>query len=147
MEPDTKISKLIALKRFEQPPEGYEIRFLYEFHRRQRARLLRRPWYLKSWDNLLGLWPTFEVPRFAYGALAAMALAGAVWVYRAPGAAPEAGGAAVARTEITAIPDFSLEPRRPVTIGNTLPVSTRADVSQHYVLQPRPASNELPLSF
>ena len=32
--------KVIKLKRYEQPPEGYYEDFLREFHRRQRAELL-----------------------------------------------------------------------------------------------------------
>jgi len=37
------IGKLLRLKRHEQPPPGYFDNFLHEFHRRQRAELLRQP--------------------------------------------------------------------------------------------------------
>jgi hypothetical protein len=37
------IATLLRLKRHEQPPPGYFEDFLHEFHRRQRAELLRQP--------------------------------------------------------------------------------------------------------
>ena len=40
---DNEISKLLRLKRYEQPPAHYFDSFLHEFHRRQRDQLLRQP--------------------------------------------------------------------------------------------------------
>src|SRR5213082_2706779 len=40
---DNEITKLLRLKRYEQPPTGYFENFLHEFHRRQRDELLRQP--------------------------------------------------------------------------------------------------------
>ena len=40
---DNEITKLLRLKRYEQPVPGYFENFLHEFHRRQRDELLRQP--------------------------------------------------------------------------------------------------------
>src|SRR4030095_14961553 len=40
---DNEISRLLRLKRYEQPPPAYFENFLHEFHRRQRDELLRPP--------------------------------------------------------------------------------------------------------
>src|ERR1043165_7863987 len=40
---DNEITKLLRLKRYEQPPPGYFENFLHQFHCRQRDELLRQP--------------------------------------------------------------------------------------------------------
>lgn len=140
---DPDISKLLSLKRYEQPPPGYHEDFLHEFRRRQRAELLRRPIWEIAWDRINSFAPAFRVPQLAYAAiLVAAASASTLIVTRQPATAPLAAAPSSA-------PNLSLSPSLPVTIGETLPVSTRADgsVPPHYVLQPQPVKNERPLSF
>ena len=69
MNEDANLSKLLHLKRYEQPPPGYFDDFLREFQRRQRAELLRRPAWAVFWDRIASIAPTFRVPQFAYAAI------------------------------------------------------------------------------
>ena len=48
---ENEITKLLRLKRYEQPPPGYFEDFLHEFHRRQRDELLRQPLWRICFDR------------------------------------------------------------------------------------------------
>jgi len=153
MEPDPQVSRLLKLKRYEQPPAGYEQAFLREFQRRQRAGLLR-PWYERVWEQIMQIWPEFEVPKLAYAGAAAGAVIAAAFLVTSP--APSSGSLAAAKkSDLT---HLSLNLPNPVMISGAMPVSgqvgdqsvsgsSQAPQSPHYVLQPRPSSTEMPLSF
>jgi hypothetical protein len=67
-----KLSALLRLKRYEQPPPGYFDKLLQDVHRRQRADLLRRP----AWKLLLERVQTFFGEHsMGYGAYAGVATA------------------------------------------------------------------------
>ena len=135
-------AKLLRLKRYEQPPEGYFDDFMRELHRRQRADLVRRPTREVLWERLLSFAPTFHVPRLAYAAIVALAVSASVLILsQRPDAAP-----ALATTQtVTIPPTFSLTAPRPVTISDALPAAVRtgAPLPSHYVLQPRPVNKFL----
>ncbi len=71
---ENDIGKLLRMKRHEQPPPGYFDNFLHEFHRRQRAELLREPlWRItlrRAQDFMLNL----NVPSLTSYPAAATAL-------------------------------------------------------------------------
>jgi hypothetical protein len=142
MDEDLNVSKLLRLKRYEQPPPGYFEDFLREFQRRQRAEALRRPAWALLWDRITSIAPAFRVPQFAYAAILLLAAgASTLIVTQQPaGTFVKSDGP---RTSL------SLTSSKPVTITDTLPVSARTGGSlpSHYVLQSRPVSNEQPLSF
>lgn len=144
---EINVSKLLRLKRHEQPPPEYFDNFMREFRRRQRAELIRRPAYEVFWERLLSIAPSFRVPQFAYAAILALAITASVFIVNQQSESPKA--IASARTE-SVEPALSLTTSKPVTISDTLPAAARVGggpLPSHYVLQPRPVSNERPLSF
>lgn len=142
MTPEENISKLLRLKRYEQPPPGYFDDFLSEFQSRQRAELIRRPLWELVWDRISMAAPTFQVPRLAYASIAALALAASALIIARPGPQPS-GTLADSR------PMLSLTSPNPVTIGESLPVATAStgSPSVHYVLPTRPVSYVSSRSF
>ena len=62
MPDDETIQKLLRLKKYEQPGPEYFENFLVEFHRRQRAELLRRPLWRIALDRAEAF---FGAPSFA----------------------------------------------------------------------------------
>jgi len=142
MDENLNVSKLLRLKRYEQPPPAYFEDFLHEFQRRQRAEALRRPAWALFWDRITSIAPTFRVPQFAYAAILVLA-AGVSTLIVTQQPAGTLAKVDASRTSL------SLTASKPVTITDTLPVSaqTGGSLPSHYVLQPRPVSNEQPLSF
>ncbi|HEY5704418.1 MAG TPA: hypothetical protein VIS96_02475 [Terrimicrobiaceae bacterium] len=140
MDEDLNLSKLLRLKRYEQPPPGYFDDFLREFQRRQRAEALRRPAWAVLWDRITSIAPTFRVPQFAYAAILVLAAGASTLILT------QQPGGTVAGADRTSL---SLTASKPVTITDTLPVSARpgGPLPSHYVLQSRPVSNEQPLTF
>ncbi|MEI6338063.1 MAG: hypothetical protein WCQ57_05710 [Verrucomicrobiota bacterium] len=145
MPKETNTSKLLRLKRYEQPPSSYFDDFLFEFRRRQRAEMHQRSTREILWDRMMSLAPSFRVPQFAYAAIVAVAVTASVFIVTQK---PTDGNALASAHSKIPQPALSLT-SKPVTISDTLPAAARVggSLSSHYVLQPRPVSNEQPLSF
>src|SRR5438270_2424020 len=58
---ENEITKLLRLKRYEQPPPGYFENFLHEFHRRQRNELLREPLWRICLDRVRNFFLQFNL--------------------------------------------------------------------------------------
>ena len=85
------IGTLLRLKRHEQPPPGYFDDFLHEFHRRQRAELLRQPAWKVALQRVHDFMFELNVPalgssRAAFAAVLICAAALSLKVYQAPDA-------------------------------------------------------------
>lgn len=68
------ISKLLRLKRYEQPPAEYFENFLAEFQLRQRAEVIHRPFFQIAWDRLCRFLTPPSLPRLAMAGSFAVAV-------------------------------------------------------------------------
>lgn len=137
--------KVIRLKRYEQPPEGYFEDFLREFHHRQRAELLKPSLSTLISERLSSYFAELRVPTMAFAAAAVVALMVSVAILRQPVQPDMPRNFAASYEQV------------PVTIPRMQPVSLRlsapADNSAgifapaNIMLRTRPANHESPLSF
>jgi hypothetical protein len=74
---DDEITRLLRLKRFEQPQPEYFEKFLEEFKDRQRAQLLRDPAWRIAWDRLVAFFGEQMPARLGYGLASTAVLAAA----------------------------------------------------------------------
>jgi hypothetical protein len=72
-----EITRLLRLKRFEQPPPEYFENFLAEFKDRQRSQLLREPVWRIAWDRLCAFFGEEMPVRVGYGLASTAVLAAA----------------------------------------------------------------------
>ena len=86
---ENDLQKLLRLKRYEQPPPDYFEDFLHEFHRRQRAELLREPLWKIARDRITAFFTELTAPRLGYagGVAAVLAIASiiSVRILQSPG--------------------------------------------------------------
>ncbi|MEO8205290.1 MAG: hypothetical protein ABI615_03860 [Chthoniobacterales bacterium] len=150
MSEELPIQKLLRLKRYEQPPQGYNERFLAEFQRRQRATLMKR----SPWENFVsGIsehFSQFHVGPLAYAAtIAVAAVFSFQFLSQSPDSAPVAANNAPAASAPVAsyIPQAS-SPSRVTIPANavSMPVSGKFSPTQ-YVLESHPVSHEHPFAF
>jgi hypothetical protein len=167
---DTEISKLLRLKRYEQPPPGYFEDFLHEFHRRQRDEFLRQPIWSVMWQRLsdslfrLNLPSLTSMPAAATALLICAAVI-SLKVYQAPESSPS-GGVAVAGLfpNQSVIDQIPVEPRADhLTLSARIPTRSlgpdlsrplneraythRASTPPRYVLDRLPVSYEPSFNF
>jgi hypothetical protein len=158
---ENDIGKLLRLKRYEQPPPGYFDNFLHEFHRRQRAELLREPLWRICLQRAQDFMFRLNVPGLtSYPAtITAVLVCAAVIslkVYQGPG---RQNVAVQNQTPVvaTALPDTAWSLSAPVTTRDLGPRALRnVNYSSHthraatpprYVLDSTPVSYEAALRF
>ena len=115
--------RVIKLKRYEQPPDGYYEDFLKEFHKRQRAEPLNTSIRGLVKERLSDKISEFRVPSMAFAAATAVAiLAGVVIIRETP---RQDNPRAYSVSYTPSVPTY----QTPVTIQNVQPVSLRLDPS------------------
>ena len=161
---DPRISALLRLKRFEQPPPGYFDQLLSEVHRRQRSELLRRPLWKIAVERMQVLFSEHSMGNLSYaGAMAMLLVAGiAVIGLMTPGESSVGnGGRTVAKTEEPAPPKSPVDhgSNRMIVLGpqgsSALPslggprgeTANSGISAPRYVIDARPASYEPASSF
>jgi hypothetical protein len=119
MEPNESVSRLLRLKRYEQPPPGYFEDFLAEFQSRQRAEVIQRPLWAIAWDRVARVLAPPTVPRLAMaGSFAAVVLASTLLLGPETQVAPPVE---MTRLNLAAsapslpLPKTSLRPARPLS--------------------------------
>ncbi len=80
MDNEDSITKLLRLKRYEQPPEDYFQNFLAEFQARQRSEVIHRPLLRIAWDRFSSMFVMPPVPRLVMASSFAAAVFAAVFV-------------------------------------------------------------------
>lgn len=137
--------RIIRLKRYEQPPEGYFDDFLREFQRRQRADLLQPSIGELLMERIHAILSEIRVPAMAYAGAAAVAVVASVLILRQPGATdqPRTYSASYSQPPVT-VPSM-----QPVSLRVEPQASDRFDslFPPSYLLRPRAANHEAPLSF
>lgn len=144
MSEETQIQKLLRLKRYEQPPEGYYEDFLREFQQRQRAEVLKSSVWEIIWDRLGHVLPDFRVPAYAYAAIGFLAIGASSFILTT-GEVNQQLAASSGDAGVTFdLNSKATELAQPVQIPATRMVGT---LPPHYVLQTRPAVKDEPYRF
>ncbi|OYW73722.1 MAG: hypothetical protein B7Z37_20490 [Verrucomicrobia bacterium 12-59-8] len=84
------IQRLIRLKRFEQPEEGFTENFLQQFHQRQRAEMLQQSSLELFWERVTTWWNHLLVPKWGIVAAAVSVCAMSLWLLSHPAEKPGA---------------------------------------------------------
>lgn len=79
------IQRIIRLKKFEQPGEGFTEDFLRQFHQRQRAALLQQSSLKLLWERTTTWWNHLLVPKWGMAAAAVAVCAMGAWMLSQPG--------------------------------------------------------------
>jgi hypothetical protein len=147
MSDEYPMHRIIRLKRYEQPPEDYFEDFLHEFHRRQRAELLRPSFQSQLLERISSIFSEMRVSGMAYAGATAVAVVATVAILKQPGTAtvqqPVAYQASYRQTPVT-IPamqpvSLRIDPQAPDRFDSLYPAS--------YHPSARAATHDSPLSF
>ena len=143
-----EISRLLRLKRFEQPPPEYFETFLQQFKDRQRSQLLREPALRIAWDRVCAFLGEQMPARIGYGlASTAVLVAAAIASFNILESRPVEVVASAPEQRTSTQPE-ALTLNSQVQLPGLPPVAPTTSFSTpHYVMDARPVSYEPPSSF
>jgi hypothetical protein len=149
------ISKLLRLKRFEQPSPEYFETFLRDFKERQRSQMLRDPAWRIAWDRLCAFFGEQMPVQLGYGlASTAVLIAAGITSLNILESRPVAEVASIPEprpaqiASLNASPNPSLNLNAQVQLPDLPPLAHTASFSTpRYVMDARPVSYEPPSSF
>ncbi len=146
---DNELQKLLRLKRYEQPSPEYFDKFLNEFHRRQRAEMLRRSAWRIAWDRVTAFFSEQTVGSFAYAAATALVLI--VAGITSLNIVTSHHEAVIAQAQPVSAQPFGLNTRVHLPdfneLSNQTAHSATASLRPRYVMDARPVSYEPTSSF
>lgn len=107
------IQRLIQLKRFEKPEEGFTEEFLHQFHQRQRAEMLKQSSLQLFWERTATWWNNLLVPKWGIAAAASAVCVMSLWMFTHSGNASAPSVTSIPAVvpvveEITFIPKMDL---------------------------------------
>jgi hypothetical protein len=150
---DHDITKLLRLKKFEQPPPGYFDNFLHEFHRRQRDELLRQPLWRIIMERAGDFMFKLNVPSLtsypaAATALLVFAAVISLKIYQTPQPNKYATNKPVVSVPANADGEWSLaSPVATTRVFSTKPLRNSASAQTHRATQPRYVLDSVPVSY
>jgi len=119
------IQRLIRLKRYEQPEEGFTEKFLEQFHQRQRAEMLQKSSLALFMERAGTWWENLLMPKWGMAMAAVAVCAASAWMLSRP-----AGNTAPAVTAAPAPAAASEKPFVPKMDLSDLPPERLAEKSK-----------------
>lgn len=109
MDKEEQLKRLLRLKRYEQPPEGFAEEFLEKFQRRQRSELVRRSALSILWERLHVWAEGLRRPSFMWGSAGVYAaLMLTMWLWPRP--VPQGGVTMVLAQDAVVSPQVNRTP-------------------------------------
>ncbi|HEY1053100.1 MAG TPA: hypothetical protein VGE39_25190 [Prosthecobacter sp.] len=107
------IQKLIRLKRFETPGEGFTEEFLKEFHQRQRAEMLKQSSIDLLRERVQTWWTHLTVPKWSLATAMAAVCAGSYFLLggTTTESAPQVTAAPVVVPDVPVVPEKAFVPK------------------------------------
>ena len=109
MDKDEKLRRLLRIKRYEQPPEGFAEEFLEKFQRRQRSEIVRRSAFSILWERIQAWLDGLRRPAVIWSAAGAYA-AIMITLWLLPRPSPNDGSAIFVGGSVITAPPVDYRP-------------------------------------